>query len=116
MSKYKFKITYRNEDKYGYYWGDKRYTVSIIAETLKQAKKKLDEIEKDDFGMHKHILEWEAEEIMAQLSTEKEELQQRNDKAIEYIEDMQKAPSYCDTWSTTAPHDIICILKGSDKK
>lgn len=37
-------------------------------------------------------------------------------KAIKYIEDMQKSPSYCDTWSTTAPHDIICILKGEDKQ
>ena len=91
---------YDNVD-YDYFkeWDIEQYKEEI--ERLKQAAK-------DDYENY--------QEIMAQLSTEKEELQQRNDKAIEYIEDMQKAPSYCDTWSTTAPHDIICILKGSDKE
>ena len=73
MSKYKFKITYRNENEYGQYWGDKRYTVSIIAETLEQAKQKLDEIEKKDYGKLKNILEWEAEEIIEEQDKELEQ-------------------------------------------
>ena len=46
MSKYRFKITYRNENEYGQYWGDNRFTVTIIAETLEQAKQKLEERKK----------------------------------------------------------------------
>ena len=76
MSKYKFKITYRNEDEYGNYWGDKRYTVSMIAETLEQAKQKLDEIEKNEYRNHKHILDWEADEINNTKDEEIERLHQ----------------------------------------
>ena len=74
MSKYKFKITYRNENEYGQYWGNNRHTVSIIAETLEQAKQKLDEIEKNGYGMCKNILEWEAEEIIEEKDKEIERL------------------------------------------
>ena len=74
MSKYKFKIIYRNENKYGQYWGDNRYTIYIIAETLEQAKQKLDEIEKNDYEMHKNILEWGAEEITEEKDKEIERL------------------------------------------
>jgi len=77
VSKYKFKITYRNENEYGQYWGDKRYTISIIAETLEQAKQKLDEIEKNGYKMHKNILEWEAEEITEEKGKEIERLKEK---------------------------------------
>ena len=70
MSKYKFKITYRNENEHGQYWGDNRYTVSIIAETLEQAKQKLDAIAKNDYRMHKNILEWKADEIIEEKDKE----------------------------------------------
>jgi len=74
VSKYKFKIAYRNENEYGQYWADNRFTVSIIAETLEQAKQKLDEIEKNDYRMHKNILKWEAEEINEEQDKEAEHL------------------------------------------
>ena len=130
MSKYKFKITYRNENKYGQYWGDNRYTVSIIAETIEQAKQKLDEIEKNDYGMHKNILTWEAEEILEEKDKEikrlkeeyvilqnasdevEEELQQRIDKALSYLRDIGN-------WlrdDSSYRAKLIDILQGSDKE
>lgn len=63
MNMYKFKITYRNEDKYGHFWGDNRHNVSLIAETLEQAIEKLDKIERNEYP-YKNILNWEAEEII----------------------------------------------------
>ena len=87
MSKYKFKITYRNKNKYGQYWGDNRYTVSIVAETLEQAEQKLDEIKKNDYGMHKNILEWEAEEITENKDKEIERLNNIIDKKEQFLGD-----------------------------
>ena len=95
MSEYRFKITYRNENEYGQYWGDKRHTVLIIAETLEQAKEKLDNIEKNDWKMHKNILNWEAEEIINNEQL-KSQLQQKENvikEAREYIEKHRHKPS-----------------------
>ena len=47
MSKYKFKITYRNENEH-----------------------KLDAIAKNDYRMHKNILEWKADEIIEEKDKE----------------------------------------------
>ena len=88
MSKYKFKITYRNENEYGQYWVDKRYTVSVIAETLEQAKEKLDKIENN--GMYKNILNWETEEIIDNEQL-KSQLQQKENIIKEIKEEMENA-------------------------
>ena len=118
MSKYKFKITYRNENKYGHYWGDNRYTVSIIAETIEQAKQKLDEIEKNDYEMHKNILKWEAEEILEEkdkeikrlkeeymiLQNASDEVEEEKDKEIERLNNIKKK----------AINDLLKILGGDE--
>ena len=135
MSKYKFKITYRNENKYGQYWGDNRYTVSIIAETIEQAKQKLDEIEKNDYDMHKNILTWEADEIIEEKDKEIDKLTfestkweskfydeaKKVDRAIEFIiknennissiKDLENNKTY-----NSALLYVKSILQGSDKE
>lgn len=87
MNKYKFKITYRNEDKYGHYWGDNRHNISIIAETLEQAKEKLDKIEKNCDYPCKNILNWEAEEIIQE--NQQQEIIHLN-KKIKKLEEANK--------------------------
>ena len=82
MNKYKFKITYRNEEKYGHYLEDNRHNVSIIAETLEQAKEKLDKIEKNCDYPCKHILNWDAEEII------QENQQQELDKYKNIVDEL----------------------------
>lgn len=98
MSKYKFKITYRNENEYGQYWGDNRYTVSIIAETLEQAKQKLDAISKNDYRMHKNILEWKADEIIEEKGKEIERLQSIIKEVREYIKAVGVLPRQIDSF------------------
>ncbi len=74
---------------------------------IERLKNGCEELEQQIDDLHK---------LETTITNENERLNNIIDKAIEYIEDIQKHPSYCDTWSTTAPHDIICILKGSDKE
>lgn len=61
---YRFTITYVDKDKTdGSYNGSKQYTVSLIAETLEQAREKLDKIEPSDSYTYKYIIQWSAEEL-----------------------------------------------------
>lgn len=110
MNKYKFKITYRNEDKYGHYLEDNRHNVSIIAETLEQAKEKLDKIEKNCDYPCKNILNWDAEEII------QENQQQELERYKNIVNELEKyiEKHFVGTIATNIL-DKLKELKGSDK-
>lgn len=114
MSKWKCEIcnsSFENFDARGFdnkiycplcYYKKLYKDTELERERLKQAAK-------DDYENY--------QEIMAQLSTEKEELQQRNDKAIEYIEAKEKDDdNWIDYELLIEPSVIKEILKGSDKE
>lgn len=61
--KFLFTITYRKENEYGQYWGDKKTIVKVYASNINEAKDKIDEIDPCGFKIHNQILHWEAEEI-----------------------------------------------------
>ncbi len=63
---YRFTITYVDKDKTdGSYNGSKQYTVSLIAETLEQAREKLDKIAPNNNNYtYKYIIQWSAEELL----------------------------------------------------
>ena len=67
--KYMFTIIYKNKDSDGCCRGEE-YKVSLIAETLEQAKIKLNKIEPDKYDAIKTILKWSAVEILEEEPSE----------------------------------------------